>query len=770
MQIGLRHIPDRALTWLEGAAGEPGGTRGSLARGLCAEAGWVNGRGEPCVAQAHRALPRLAECLGIELPAARPRPAVPPGEAGGRVERGYPDLRLRAGLDGLGEVRLEPVARGERGLWRSMMQTHHPKGWSRRPGRVLNYWVVSGRHGRLGGIGFCAAQWRQRARDAFVGWSADARAAHLGQLVENHRFLILPGVRVPNLASRVLSLAAGRLPGDWEARAGERPLAVCTYVSPEHSGACYAAAGWRRCPRATEGLPDWRRRRPTTPCEVFLKPLSDGWREALAREPRIRLGAAGDLRVRDGMDWADVEYARCSHTDGRVRARIAAMGRAWENAPGAGVPETFPGAAAQKAAYRLLSNGGVTMEHILSGHREATVERCRGQRVVLALQDTTALNCSALASAADSLDRLGGGNDRTVGVVAHAGLAVTEARRPLGVFHLDAGFRRREGRDSLRWQEGLERAAELEDACPDTRVVTVCDREADIWELLAAARRGGRGLLVRADRGARRRVAGDDGSRRDLWQATAELPVLATRATRIAARGANRANSARRGRTARLEVRAAEFGILPPQAPQDRRRNDPPVRLLAVRATERNPPPSVKEPADWLLLATEGGADRDSALRILRWYEARWTIEEYFRILKTGTRVEDRRLDHADDLRRCLAFDAVTAWRVMELERRARDTPDMPAAEMFSEHDVKVLYTLLRHYGVIRAPPDAAPDIRTLVVDLARLAGFIPSTRQPLPGTQKLWEGWRRYVVSLNAINAHIEVSEGGNPVTATHV
>ena len=757
MRIGLRHISDRALTWLEGAVREPGRTRGSLARGLCAEAGWVNGRGEPCVAQAQRALPRLAEGLGIELPAARPRPAVPPGEAGGRVERGYPDLCLRVVLDDLGEVRLEPVAAGERRLWRSMMATHHPNGWSRRPGRVLNYWIVSERCGRLGGIGFCAAQWRQRARDALVGWSADARAANLGLLVENHRFLILPGVRVPNLASRVLSLAARRLPEDWQAHAGQRPLAIYTYVSPEHSGTCYAAAGWRRCPRATEGLAGWRRRRPTTACEVLLKPLSAAWREALARETRAPLGAGGDLRVRDGMDWADVEYARCAHTDGRVRDRMIAMGRAWENAPGARIPEIFPGEAAQKAAYRLLSNGGVTMEHIVSGHREATVERCRGQEVVLAVQDTTSLNYSALGSAAASLDRLGGGNNRTLGIPVHAGLAITESRRPLGAFHIDADFRRRDGKDSLRWLEALARAAELDDACPGTRVVTVCDREGDIWDLLAAARRGGRGLLVRADRGARRRVASAAGApARCLWEATAELPVLATRAVKVAARGASRASAARKGRTARLEVRAAEFDILPPQAPPHRR-DGPPGRLLAVRATERNPPPSAKEPPDWLLLTTEGGPDRDSALRALRWYEARWTIEEYFRILKTGTRVEDRRLDHADDLRRCLAFDAITAWRVMDLERRARDTPDRPAAEMFSEREIDALYILLQHYHVIRAPPDTAPNIRSFVIDLARLVGFIPSRRQPLPGTQKLWEGWRKYSISLNAMNALIE-------------
>ena len=141
-------------------------------------------------------------------------------------------------------------------------------------------------------------------------------------------------------------------------------------------------------------------------------------------------------------------------------------------------------------------------------------------------------------------------------------------------------------------------------------------------------------------------------------------------------------------------------------------------------------------------------------------YEARWTIEEYFRILKVGARVEDRKLDHADDLRKCLAFDAVTAWRVMDLERRARDTPDMPALKMFSEHEIKVLYVWLKHRRVIRAPLETPPDIRTFVVDLARLAGFRPSKRQPLPGTEKIWQAWKSYKEGLDAVNAWEKRSE----------
>ena len=98
-------------------------------------------------------------------------------------------------------------------------------------------------------------------------------------------------------------------------------------------------------------------------------------------------------------------------------------------------------------------------------------------------------------------------------------------------------------------------------------------------------------------------------------------------------------------------------------------------------------------------------------MSVLKWYETRWSIEEFFRVLKTGTRIEDRRLDDAEDLRKCLAFDAITAWRVFDLDRAARETPDRPADEIMSRDEIFMLYLGLNDYGVIRcrAPPDLYP-------------------------------------------------------------
>ncbi len=182
--------------------------------------------------------------------------------------------------------------------------------------------------------------------------------------------------------------------------------------------------------------------------------------------------------------------------------------------------------------------------------------------------------------------------------------------------------------------------------------------------------------------------------------------------------------------------------------------------MLAVSATET---PNRKNALHWLLLTTEGldsgGAESrseagavgvgnlvETAKTAIRWYVLRWTIELFFKALKTGIRIEDRQLDHTDDLRKCLVFDAITACDVFDLERMARDKPDTPADEVVTQEEIDVLSALLKAQGGprARALPGHRPDIRTFVIDLAGTVGFHPRRQQPLPGSQKVWQGYVR--------------------------
>ena len=139
------------MEWLKTAASEAGRTRPAGARELCEREAWRNARGVPCVAQATQALPLLAERTGIVLPAPRPRPFRTPGLPGCKVERTYPDRDLPCAWADLGEVPRAPVGDApDRRRWRERMATHPPQGWTRRPGAVLLYWIVSSAPGPLG--------------------------------------------------------------------------------------------------------------------------------------------------------------------------------------------------------------------------------------------------------------------------------------------------------------------------------------------------------------------------------------------------------------------------------------------------------------------------------------------------------------------------------------------------------------------------------------------------------------------------------------------
>ena len=122
-----------------------------------------------------------------------------------------------------------------------------------------------------------------------------------------------------------------------------------------------------------------------------------------------------------------------------------------------------------------------------------------------------------------------------------------------------------------------------------------------------------------------------------------------------------------------------------------------------------------------------------------------WVVEEFFRILKSGTRIESRQFDEADDLLKCLAFDAITAWRVFDLQRMARDQPRLAATDVVSKDTIYMLYLQLHDLDIVKArpPPDWVPDVYTFVVDLGRFAGFQPSQRQPLPGVKKIWQAMK---------------------------
>ncbi len=730
MRINTRQISPDTVEWFRKACENGDLSRRALALEFCAREQWLDYAGRPNRASASSLLRKLADRLGVCLPPVKGRPL----EAHPRPSADYPDHAVSATIQELGTLSLVPVSdRDEGRLWESMLETHHPEGWRRAPGGLIQYWIVSSVEGVLGALGFCSATLQLAPRDQLIGWSNEACIANIDQVICNQRFLILPGVRVPKLASQVLKMASHQIVDDWQDKYRTRPVLAYTYTAPGQ-GWSYRVARWRACPTLTSGRRSGIRR------AVWLKPLSSGWRERLCTMPHRALGWSCPVSD-EIVDWAEREYDRCVYPDSRVCRRVVEMGKCWTRKLGQPLPAIFPNPAERKAAYRVLSNPRIHMQHVLEPHYESTVDRCRDQDLILAIQDTTTLNYNGL-KATEGLDNLGGGGQGTQGVLVHAGMAVNGFGHPLGLFMMDGEFRRQEEKDSARWVEGLRRTRELAAACEQSKVVAVCDREGDFWELLRDADEHGSALLVRASKSAQRRVMTESGEV-DLWAHVEGSEPLGKQTLWIPASGGPRA---RKERKAKLTIRAVEVTLIPPKSGTRQ-----PLRMLAVSAKEMSPP-GKKEALNWLLLSTEGSADMDGARMILNGYRLRWQIERFFHALKQGTRIQDRQLNEPDDLRKCVAFDAITAFRVWDLTWLARNRPDELAIQYLQREEIEVLLLLAKSYAfkIPRGPPTMA----TFVVLTGGLAGFHPSKRQPLPGVKKLWEGLLDLNTSVYAVQA----------------
>jgi hypothetical protein len=256
--------------------------RAEIARRVCQVLDWTNALGEPKLMSARVGLLRLHRAGLIELPA--------PTKGNGNARplkhgpRQWPQEHPLSGTVGeLTGLRLSAVSDKETSrLWNGLVDRYHYLGYKPLPGAQLRY-LIESEQGLLGVLGFGAAAWKVASRDRWIGWDTPAREAHLGRVLNNARFLLLPWVRVPHLASKVLALAARRVGADFAARYGERVVLLETFVEvPRFAGTCYRAANWRYLGETQgRGKCDVRHRAALARKAVYVYPLAADFRQAL---------------------------------------------------------------------------------------------------------------------------------------------------------------------------------------------------------------------------------------------------------------------------------------------------------------------------------------------------------------------------------------------------------------------------------------------------------------------------------------------------------
>ncbi len=440
----------------------------------------------------------------------------------------------------------------------------------------------------------------------------------------------------------------------------------------------------------------------------------------------------------DTHSWAEIEFFRAEFGDARRRQRLIQLAQQRGAAPNASIPQACGSHAQTKAAYRFYDNDAIKPEAILLSHQKATVERMADESLVLAIQDTTELDYTH-HPATKGLGTLH--DTKHQGLLMHTTLAVTVLRVPLGVIQQQVWTRPAEEfgkkhtrkqrpieeKESYKWLTSLQATAQLQQQLPHTQLVSVGDREADIYELFVQANDLSQDILVRASWN--RCV---NHPQKYLWDHLQSRPLAGT-LTITVPRKQNQPQ-----REATLSIRYVKVTLRPPQRPKGQKL--PSITVWAVYALEEQPPQGIT-PLEWLLLTTVSVEEFEDACERIQWYTCRWVIEVYHKVLKSGCRIEERQFDDVARIRRYIAVDDVVAWRVLFLTMLSRELPDMPCDAILEAHEWQALYCFIHKTDT---PPQQPPTLVEVTRWIAQLGGFLARKGDGQPGVTVLWRGLQR--------------------------
>ena len=437
--------------------------------------------------------------------------------------------------------------------------------------------------------------------------------------------------------------------------------------------------------------------------------------------------------------WTDYELSEISLGDKRCNWRLLDSAAKLAAKPSVSINQACDDWADTKATYRLFANEKTTMEKILAPHQKRTKERMTGQKYCLAVQDSSYLDYSHHPSKS-GMGPIGTSAQTLRGLVMHSVLAVTTQGLPVGLLYQSIWARdetakqmtsteRRKlpiaEKESNKWLAALDETVKWQ---PEgTRLVTVGDSEADIFELCNHAHRLGTDLLIRA--GQNRAVCEPEADL--LWNVVEKQPVAGHLKVHV------RKRDEQPERDATVAVRYTSLMLRPPQ---HLRATMKPLSLHGIFVQEVEPPAAV-EPLCWLLLTTVQVSSFDDAVERISWYCLRWQIEILHKILKSGCRIEHAQLASDKRLMPMIALFSIIAWRLFWCTFLARTDPTASALTVLAKHELDALYTFIHKQPI---PVTLTPTVHQAVGWIAQLGGFLARKHDGQPGVTVVWRGWQR--------------------------
>ena len=447
------------------------------------------------------------------------------------------------------------------------------------------------------------------------------------------------------------------------------------------------------------------------------------------------------------MSWYKKEFKTINLGDKRLNIRAINLLKTLGQNASESIPSSCEGWGETKAAYRFFENKHVTAENILAPHQKASIERIKKHKVVLFIQDTSTLNYTEQKQRKDigPINR-----DNTKGIFIHPTLAVTPGGLCLGVVdhyqwsrkelaHKDCKersilnhLRKPSSKESYRWVKGYQKASEYARQLKNTLVVSIGDREADLYELYHEAQQeligGSAHWLIRASH--------------DRWVVTAKnkQQKLITTVKKSGKLGVISfelpAASGESKRLVKQAIHAKRISL----KPSGRKQRDgyKPVAANIIVATEINPPRG-KKPIEWVLCTSIFVDDFAKACELIQWYLCRWQIEIYFKVLKSGCKIEKLALTEKDRFDACLALYMIIAWRILYVTMLGRTSPDISCDCVFDTKEWQTVYIVLYK----QKPPKKPPKLSNMIKMIASLGGFLNRKNDGDPGPQTMWIGMR---------------------------
>jgi len=441
------------------------------------------------------------------------------------------------------------------------------------------------------------------------------------------------------------------------------------------------------------------------------------------------------------VSWVSNEFQTVAIRDERLVKRLIKSTEHLAKHPEKSIPEACGKWSETKATYRLIDNDNITPEILMMGHKQQTIERMKGRDIVLAVQDTTMLDYTDHPS----IEGIGLCSKKKYqrGLLVHSTLAITPEGTPLGLLDQHAWTRAPndwgktskrnqlsiENKESGKWLKALDRSLQ---GIPDSiNVVTVCDREADIYDFINKVLLEGKHFLIRVAQN--RLIVGEH----NLLKSEVEASPVAGE---ILVQIPRDIENEKPPREAKLSVRYCSVIIKPPlHRKSDKTLSN--LKLYAILAKEADHPKDSAKPIEWLLLTSHSTSSLEDVIEKINWYKQRWKIERFHFTLKSGCKIEDRQFETVERLYNVLVIYSIIAWKLLFLSYKSRTNPDIRCDIILKKYEWKALYSMVNKMST---PPDTPPTLKEAVLLLSKLGGFLARKSDGDPGVKTLWRGMQR--------------------------